>query len=77
MNSKEFDAINKIAKEVDSLLSTERRPIGFKSIASEDVSRETAGEKGKEKAEDVKKQETKADTSDEVNSTIRKNKRKK
>jgi signal transduction histidine kinase len=75
MKNQEFDALNKLAKEVDSLLTTERKPIGFISVKSGEVSGETAGEKGKKKAEEVKKQEVKADVSDKVNSTLEKKKK--
>jgi hypothetical protein len=81
MKSQEFDTINKLAKEMDSLRSKEesepeRRRIGFPIPGSENVSKETAKEKGKEKAEEVKKQETKADTSNKVNSTLEKKRKK-
>ena len=50
----------------------ERRPIGFNAIAkSEKSSSETAKEKGKEKAEEVKKQEAPAPTSKKVNASVK------
>jgi DNA repair exonuclease SbcCD ATPase subunit len=78
MNSKDLSDLNKLAKEMDSLeakiVEPERRRIGFPIPGVDSVSGETAKDKGKEKAEEVKKQEAKANTSREVNSTLRKNK---
>ena len=78
MNSKDLNDLNKLAKEMDSLeakiAEPERKRIGFPIPGVDNVSGETAKDKGKEKAEEVKKQEAKANTSREVNSTLRKNK---
>jgi hypothetical protein len=78
MNSQDLSDINKLAKEMDSLeakmVEPERKRIGFPIPGVDNVSGETAKDKGKEKAEEVKKQEAKANTSREVNSTLRKNK---
>jgi len=73
--SQDFNDINKLAKEMDSLEAkmepAERRRIGFPIPGTENVSKETAKEKGKEKAEEVKKQETPAGTSNKVNTSVK------
>ncbi len=78
MNSQDLSDLNKLADKMDSLdakiAEPERRRIGFPIPGVDNVSGETAKDKGKEKAEEVKKQEAKANTSREVNSTLRKNK---
>jgi hypothetical protein len=81
MQNQDFNNINKLAKEMDSLVSksespSERRRIGFPIPGTEGASKETAKEKGKEKAEEVKKQETKANTSSKVNSSLEKKRKK-
>lgn len=81
MQNQDFNNINKLAKEMDSLVSksespSERRRIGFPIPGTEGASKETAKEKGKEKAEEVKKQEVKANTSSKVNSSVEKKKKK-
>lgn len=73
--SQDFNSINKLAKEMDSLEAkmepAERKRIGFPIPGTENVSKETAKEKGKEKAEEVKKQETPAGTSNKVNTSVK------
>ena len=73
--SQDFNSINKLAKEMDSLETkmepAERKRIGFPIPGTENVSKETAKEKGKEKAEEVKKQETPAGTSNKVNTSVK------
>lgn len=76
LDGQAFNDILKLAKEMNSLEDkeeqTERRPIGFNAIAkSEKSSSETAKEKGKEKAEEVKKQEAPAPTSKKVNASVK------
>lgn len=74
-NNQDFNNINKLAKEMDSLESkiesTERKPVGFSIPGSENVSKETAKEKGKEKPQEVKNQEAPASTSKKVNTSIK------
>ena len=78
MKSQDLTDLNNLSKKMDSLeakiVEPERRRIGFPIPGVDNVSGETAKDKGKEKAEEVKKQEAKANTSREVNSTLRKNK---
>jgi DNA repair exonuclease SbcCD ATPase subunit len=76
MKSQDLTDLNKLSKEMDSLeakmAEPERRPIGFNAIAkSEKSSSETAKERGKEKAEEVKKQEAPAPTSKKVNASVK------
>jgi len=76
LDGQAFNDILKLAKEMNSLEDKEeqmeRRPIGFNAIAkSEKSSSETAKEKGKEKAEEVKKQEAPAPTSKKVNASVK------
>ena len=76
LDGQAFNDILKLAKEMNSLEDKEeqmeRRPIGFNAIAkSEKSSSETAKEKGKEKAEEVKKQEAPATTSKKVNASVK------
>lgn len=70
----DFESLNKLAKEMEKMSSKAegtRKPVGFDLPVS---SKETAKEKGKKKAEEVKKQEAPAPTSSKVNNTIEKKK---
>ena len=80
MKSQDLTDLNNLSKKMDSLeakmaakmAEPERRPIGFNAIAKpEKSSSETAKEKGKEKAEEVKKQEAPATTSKKVNASVK------
>ena len=71
----DFESLNKLAKEMEKMVAkTEepaRTPVGFDMPKS---SKETAKEKGKQKAGELKKQEAPAPTSSKVNDTIEKKK---
>jgi hypothetical protein len=80
MQSQDLAISDELAKKVhdiiDNKLQTtevkpERKPIGFPIPGSEKAPSETAKEKGKKKAEEVKKQETPAETSSKVNASVK------
>jgi hypothetical protein len=80
MQSQDLAISDELAKKVhdiiDNKLQTtevkpERKPIGFPIPGSEKAPSETAKEKGKEKAEEVKKQEAPAATSKKVNASVK------